>query len=698
MWAIHAGMLAALFAGVVLLVDLAARRWLTAGQKNLLWGLVLIRLLMPIAPASSLSLQNFAFPEAVDAAPEAPAEWLPGVEEPAATAEPPGGDAAQNQAVTIEEEVDWEYRVGLLLTFIWTCGLGFVLVGTAVVHFRFSRRVGRTPVCTEPRIVDLWNSCRSAIGVRRAMPVVECDAVRQPALMGVFRSQLLLPSHVTELADDELRMIMLHELAHVRRLDIAWNWLLVLIRAIHWWNPVYWLAAARFASLREQACDAFVLRRMAGEPDRAYSELLLTLAEREPAGLGWRVTLPASILGFVSSLFRQRAIRQRLRALRSAGAKPGWARTAVAAAAIALVAACGLTDAMPTEEVDNVLDWVPTITMNAPAPPADDGPPVTRLYDLTELLARIDADASVLPDAAGELKWLIAEVLQIKRFGANPDGSSPTPSKATYTLEGSQLRVDAPEGLQRKLGERLQIWQQSGFGQIAIGCEFYHADHDVASAAGLSWQLEETHSVGSEQILAAELSDVGPPAANPPPHAAASVVESFPVLVATLNKQQVEAFLHAFYSQKRGHRFQASKVTVYNGQTANIGEVRQTPFVVGLKKNRAGWQEPLIQIVEDGTTFAFRAVHSGDRRQISLKGRVGINKLGDVHEVRATCNGFPAIVQAPCCKRWRIDFDSTVNEGESVLIGFVPTYEQKLVVYALLTVQTLVPEPAVAAK
>ena len=150
-----------------------------------------------------------------------------------------------------------------------------------------------------------------------------CDEVRQPALMGWLRPRLLLPSDVAALGDEPLRMIMLHELAHVRRRDVAFNWLLVVIRAVQWWNPVYWLSAARFANLREQACDAFVIRHMAGEPGRAYSELLLLLAARAPAGFGWRVTVPASILGFLSSFFRTWGVRQRLRASRFASARPG---------------------------------------------------------------------------------------------------------------------------------------------------------------------------------------------------------------------------------------------------------------------------------------------------------------------------------------------------------------------------------------
>ena len=63
---------------------------------------------------------------------------------------------------------------------------------------------------------------------------MRCDELQQPALMGLVRAKLLLPTHVSDLDDDQIRMIMLHELAHVRRCDIAINWMLVVIRAIHW--------------------------------------------------------------------------------------------------------------------------------------------------------------------------------------------------------------------------------------------------------------------------------------------------------------------------------------------------------------------------------------------------------------------------------------------------------------------------------
>jgi beta-lactamase regulating signal transducer with metallopeptidase domain len=179
--------------------------------------------------------------------------------------------------------------------------------------------------------------------LKRAGRVVQFDGVEQPAIMGVLRPTLLLPTDGVELDDYQLRMVMLHELAHVRRGDIAANWALVVIRSIHWCHPVYWLAVARFRSLREQACDAFVVRKMEGESPNGYGKLLLTLAERRPNGTTWRVMLPASILSFFPSLFRQHAVRVRLKALRGANVKRRPWHAAIVAALLLLLIVCGFT-------------------------------------------------------------------------------------------------------------------------------------------------------------------------------------------------------------------------------------------------------------------------------------------------------------------------------------------------------------------
>jgi bla regulator protein blaR1 len=197
-------------------------------------------------------------------------------------------------------------------------------------------------------------------------------------------------------------MVMLHELAHVRRWDIAANWVLVVIRAIHWWNPVYWLAEARFRSLREQACDAFVVRKLEGESPNGYGELLLSLAEWRPNGGTWRVMLPASILSFFPSLFRQRAVRARLKALRSANLKQRPWHVAIVAALLLLLIVSGFTVAR--EKIETPVDlptWMAShsdVVLAAKQSFAVqeiyDGPRETREYDIAKLIDRLSKESS----------------------------------------------------------------------------------------------------------------------------------------------------------------------------------------------------------------------------------------------------------------------------------------------------------------
>ena len=367
-------MLATLPAGLLLLTVLAInvtlQRWLSAGQKCLLWGLVLIRLLLPTAPASLLSLANLAQWAQTAAAhfDEAGEDPNPGLllsdePQPLAT-DVVGYMAGHDPQPAAPQTESWLELVAASLPAVWLLTAVAQIIWTLIGHGRLCRRIGRIPPCDDPRLVALWAQCRAAARVRGAIPIVLFDELGQPALVGLPRPRLLLPTDSVDLSDKQLRMVMLHELAHVRRWDIAANWLLVLLRAVDWWNPVYWLAAARYRALREQACDAWVLRRLGKDSSQGYGELLLRFAQRQPTGLPWRVTLPASILGLLPAMFRRFALRGRIRALRHAANRHGRWQTIPAGALLLLAGVSGLTDATAwqppaDEQLDITLSWLP---------------------------------------------------------------------------------------------------------------------------------------------------------------------------------------------------------------------------------------------------------------------------------------------------------------------------------------------------
>lgn len=110
--------------------------------------------------------------------------------------------------------------------------------------------------------------------------LVYSSRVSSPAVFGPLRPVLILPEEYRSRPDDPaLRYILMHELAHVKRGDLAVHTLLMVLQAIYWFNPLLWLARRRMQTLRELCCDATVAGILKEETP-AYREILLQTARR----------------------------------------------------------------------------------------------------------------------------------------------------------------------------------------------------------------------------------------------------------------------------------------------------------------------------------------------------------------------------------------------------------------------------------
>lgn len=132
-----------------------------------------------------------------------------------------------------------------------------VLLGRFVhAQWRFRRGLTALPPRNTSQFgVDLPELCRRA-GIRRTIRVVASDLLPAPAVWGIVRPTIILPASLIEsLSPVQLRWILLHELAHVRRHDLAMV-LLERIAAIgNFFNPAVWVANRVADRLREYACD-----------------------------------------------------------------------------------------------------------------------------------------------------------------------------------------------------------------------------------------------------------------------------------------------------------------------------------------------------------------------------------------------------------------------------------------------------------
>ncbi|HWZ82285.1 MAG TPA: M56 family metallopeptidase [Terriglobales bacterium] len=132
-----------------------------------------------------------------------------------------------------------------------------------------------TPANSPAAVSHLVAQLQSELGI----VICGSSAVRVPTVIGFFRPAILIPDWaLQELSAEELKVVLLHEIAHLERRDDWTNLAQKLIRTAFFFHPAVWWIERRLNIEREMACDDAVLAKTA-DP-QAYAECLVSLAEK----------------------------------------------------------------------------------------------------------------------------------------------------------------------------------------------------------------------------------------------------------------------------------------------------------------------------------------------------------------------------------------------------------------------------------
>ena len=227
---------------------------------------------------------------------------------------------------------------------LWSAGAIFAVLQmfwAYVVLMRVRRRA-------RPFAADEAAVLARTLGIEHPVAILETPRGTMPMTCGIFRPAVLMPAGASEWSPERLRIVLLHELAHIRRGDLATHLLARLALSLHWWNPLAWYAWRAFVKERERATDDLVLA--AGERASDYAGHLLEIArsfQPEPA------TAAAAL-----AMARRSELEGRLVAILDAGVnrRPAGRRAAVIAAlaAVTLAAPFAAVEAQDTSTSPNV--------------------------------------------------------------------------------------------------------------------------------------------------------------------------------------------------------------------------------------------------------------------------------------------------------------------------------------------------------
>ncbi|MCC7176802.1 MAG: TonB family protein [Acidobacteria bacterium] len=244
-----------------------------------------------------------------------------------------------------------------------------------------------------------WDHLIDAIPSARSVHILITTSPTLLATWGTRRPRILLPQDARAWTDERRRIVLAHELAHVRRGDWLAQVAADLLRALFWFNPLPWIASARLRRESELACDDEVLAT--GVPAVDYADHLLDIA---------RTRRPTPAWGSAMSMARPSTLERRISAmLTCARDRRRPTRPARFAAALAL-----LTMALP----------VAAIHLSA-----QEGPPalIVQVFDPTG--AVLPGAALTLEDAQGARRQAVTEASGTIQFDDVRAGD--------YTLEAS---------------------------------------------------------------------------------------------------------------------------------------------------------------------------------------------------------------------------------------------------------------------
>ncbi len=317
----------------------------------LLWAIVLLRLLCPFTVESPLSTipGELPFDSAVEELSDTHA--YPSFTEPAInhTGEstnnelgemyrPNSGDSHENVPAGSTPPAPAAKTDSLhILSIIWLCGVGVMAAWSIAGYIKLKRRLRGAMACEN----NVYLSYK----------------VGTPFVLGIFRPKIYLPANIS---GEEWDYIVLHERCHIRRGDHITRVLAFAALAIHWFNPLVWLAFILSGRDMEMSCDESVLRSLGPQVRKAYSTSLLSLATGRP------------ILSGMPLAFGEGDPKGRIRNL-AKWRKPTLAMIIAAVLVCIVAAVCLLTDPVSPKAQINVYGSIYTYSGKEKKLPAEPG-------------------------------------------------------------------------------------------------------------------------------------------------------------------------------------------------------------------------------------------------------------------------------------------------------------------------------------
>lgn len=253
---------------LLLLKPVTAKR-LPANWQYCVWIVVLISMVMPTYKLI----------------PQKEAQKLATVSQnqPLRTATQPQEEINPDTAVTYGTPIEYreinlspkiQIRLCDIIAYTWGSGILIFLLVITVSYLRFLRRKNKNAINISDN--KLLEEVKEELKIKRHIRLKASSDTESPILVGVLFPKVYIPCR--KIPDDNMRMVLLHELTHYKRKDLLVKWFAILVNAVHWFNPLCYLAVSNLSEACEVSCDMSVTKNMSEDEQKLYMQTILNLA------------------------------------------------------------------------------------------------------------------------------------------------------------------------------------------------------------------------------------------------------------------------------------------------------------------------------------------------------------------------------------------------------------------------------------
>ncbi len=297
----------AIIFAILMLFKKVFNKKLSPLMHYVLWGLLIARLVVPITldsqikfitiPQKEVASQNLNFygddDEATPQAQRANTQMPPtngnvqlhtnlnGNINGMATGNTTGSNTLGQNSYTKGVQTFTIYDVLLI---IWLFGIGAVGVYMLFSYMYLRQKLKESTLLPTKELYMLFLECKKALGIKAKIKLRCQYGINSPALL--FPRTILMPLCLLKnTSEEQIKLMLTHELYHYKYKDHFVILMLALLRAVYWFNPVVWISFYKIVNDMENLCDSRVIKQVGEKNRRLYADTLLLLFSMNKKGL-----------------------------------------------------------------------------------------------------------------------------------------------------------------------------------------------------------------------------------------------------------------------------------------------------------------------------------------------------------------------------------------------------------------------------